>query len=759
MLVAIVNFGHAQTTDEGPPPTVANSRAPANGGQPPITNNSPTASTPRKAGATAAARQREDANVTPDTRDRPAAPVMLEANVENEFQRFVASASGQRVPVFGENYFSRTAQTFAPLERVPVPAEYVLGPGDELYVRTWGNIDIDYKATIDRSGQINIPRVGSFTVAGLKSADVESQLRSQIGRIYKGFSISVTLGQLRSIQIFVVGQARQPGTYTVGSLSTLVNAVFASGGPGPNGSMRRVQLRRGNLLVTELDLYDFIVSGNKGKDVPLLAGDVIVFPSAGPRVAILGTIDTPAIFELRPGASMLSEVLALAGGGRAYADLGAAQIERIEPSRPKAPRQVLSVELGQSRAIPMLDGDIVTVFPVGGRFGNAVTLRGNVARPLRYPFKLGMRISELIPEREALITPDYYQRKNRLVQFASTPRVDTVEAESTVRNLVDEPNWEYATIERLDRDRVTTRLIPFHLGKAVINRDPEHDLLLESGDVITIFGTKDIKGPQSRLNRLVRVEGEIDRPGVYQLEAGETLKSLLVRAGGLTQSAYVYGLEFSREETRKQQRENLQAASARLQALSATQTARAAANRRDDSSAASDAAISSASTQAQIARLAQIEPNGRIALELEPSAASIDALPDLPLEDADRIRIPARPGFVTVAGAVVNNNAFLWKAGRTAGDYVKLAGLDEGAEVSNMFILRADGTVMHASSERGIFGSSGLQAQPLFPGDAVVVPNQLDYETWGRALVRNLKDWSQIFSQFGLGAAAIRTLR
>ena len=146
-------------------------------------------------------------------------------------------------------------------------------------------------------------------------------------------------------------------------------------------------------------------------------------------------------------------------------------------------------------------------------------------------------------------------------------------------------------------------------------------------------------------------------------------------------------------------------------------------------------------------------------LELAPSAASIDVLPDLPLENADRIVVPARPGFVTVAGAVVNSNAFVWKPGRTAGDYLKLAGTDEAADPSNMFVLRADGTVAHAGDRRGFFGGNGLNSLKMEPGDSLIVPNQLDFETWGRALVRNLKDWSQIFSQFGLGAAAIKTLR
>jgi hypothetical protein len=293
----------------------------------------------------------------------------------------------------------------------------------------------------------------------------------------------------------------------------------------------------------------------------------------------------------------------------------------------------------------------------------------------------------------------------------------------------------------------------------VRTRDPQQDLLLQAGDVVTIFNTKDIRGPQSRGTRLVRVEGEVERPGVYQLAPGETLRALVARAGGLTAQAYVYGLEFSREETRQRQRENLLAAQARLESMSASQAAFLAANRSTDGSTASSGEISRAATQAQIARLARIEPNGRIALELSPQASTMDDVPDVPMENADRITVPSRQAFVTVAGSVVNNNAFLWKPGRTAGDYIRIAGLDEGAELDNAFILRADGTVSHAVNARGLFGIGSVESQPMFPGDAVVVPNKLDYETWGRSVIRNLKDWSQLFANFGLGAAAIKTLR
>jgi protein involved in polysaccharide export with SLBB domain len=314
-------------------------------------------------------------------------------------------------------------------------------------------------------------------------------------------------------------------------------------------------------------------------------------------------------------------------------------------------------------------------------------------------------------------------------------------------------------IERLNLADLSTQVIPFNLGRAVLQGDPAHNVELLPGDVVTVYSQKDVRVPVARQTRLVSVEGEVAAPGVYQLLPGETLKRLIDRVGGFTPQAYVYGLEFTREETRQRQRENLNQAITRLEALAATQSARDAANRRDDSTAASTTAVSNAATQAQLARLSRLQPNGRIALELTPATTTLDALPDVPLEHGDRISVPPRPGFVTVAGAVVNSNAFLWKPGRTAVDFLRLAGADEAADPSNMFILRADGTVSHAGDKRGLFGRSSLESQEMQPGDALIVPNQLDYETWGRALVRNLKDWSQIFSQFGLGAAAIQTLR
>ncbi|MEY4753481.1 MAG: hypothetical protein RJA44_1156, partial [Pseudomonadota bacterium] len=209
---------------------------------------------------------------------------------QNEFQRFVQASTGQRLPLFGARYFSGSPKSFAPNDKVPVPADYVLGPGDELQIRAWGSIDADYRAVLNRDGQISLPKVGTFGLAGVKFGEVENLLRSQIGRIYKNFSLNVTMGRLRTVQIFIVGQARRPGNYTVSSLATLVNLIFMSGGPGPNGSLRHVQLKRDGKLLTEVDLYDFIINGSKDKDVRIQPGDTLVYLPTGPQVALLGSL-------------------------------------------------------------------------------------------------------------------------------------------------------------------------------------------------------------------------------------------------------------------------------------------------------------------------------------------------------------------------------------------------------------------------------------------------------------------------------------
>jgi protein involved in polysaccharide export with SLBB domain len=213
-----------------------------------------------------------------------------------EYQKFVQESTGQFLPLYGYNLFE--GGNFPSVQNVPVPTDYVLGPGDEVQLKLWGSIDGDMRLVVDRNGQISIPRVGTVNVAGVKVSQLESVLRGQVSRVYNNYQLSATLGQLRSIQVFVVGQARRPGAYTLSSLSTLISALFESGGPSSNGTMRNIQLKREGRIVSTIDLYRFINEGDKSADAKLLPGDVIVIPPAGARVALTGALDTPAVYEL-----------------------------------------------------------------------------------------------------------------------------------------------------------------------------------------------------------------------------------------------------------------------------------------------------------------------------------------------------------------------------------------------------------------------------------------------------------------------------
>ncbi len=701
------------------------------------------------------------------SRNRPSA---RSAEAPLQFQTFVQQATGLMLPIYGQDLFSQP-DAYRADATSPAPVDHLIGPGDELAVQVWGSVNYQGNLRVDRNGQISIPRIGPVNVAGVRVSEIGNTLRNSIGRTFRDFEVSATVGQLRSIQVYVVGQARQPGTYTLSSLDTLVNALFASGGPSSQGSMRNIQLKRNGKLVTTLDLYEFIGRGDKSNDVALQPGDVIVIPPAGPRVAFSGALDTPAIYELKPQAdgspSTVGDILSLKGGVPVLATSRKALIERVIPTM-SPPRQVQDLTLdAQGLKQPLRDGDIVTLLSISPAFANAVTLQGNVAAPLRYRWFDGMRIRDLIPEQDALITSDYYLRKNLLVQNlsadspASQKNAAGKNLDNRFKNMVDQINWDYAVIERLDKTHLRPTLIPFNLGRAVIQKDESQNLLLQPGDVVSILSQKDLTLPVERQTRLVRIEGEVAAPGLYEAQPGETLSDLLRRVGGLTPQAYVYGLSIDRDSVRKKQQENLDMLIRRLESQQQSQILFLLANRNSGDTASQAALMQQ---QQQLARnqldaLRKLQSNGRISLELNPDNATLASLPELPLEDGDHIVVPATPGFVTATGAVNNDNVFIYRPGRTVSDIVKVAGLREEADPDQMFVLRADGSIVSRNSTGGLFGWGGFDSLKLMPGDALVVPEKLDRETTRNFFARQLKDWTQILSQFGLGVAAIKVIK
>lgn len=800
---------------------------------------------------------------------RNALPVRLPPEPLTEFQQFVASTSGQLLPIYGANLFRQVPGTFAPLDMVPVPANYTIGPGDELRVRIWGQVNQRADVTVDRSGDVFLPQVGRIHVAGIPYSALEDHLRQAIGRIFKNFDLTVEVGQIRAIQVYVSGEARRPGVYTVSALSTLVDALFASGGPSPLGSLRHIELRRGAATLTEFDLYSLLIRGDKSKDAALQSGDVIYIPPAGPQVAIVGSVRDPAIYELLDGET-LAGAIADAGGASAVAEQSRVSIERIDDHHDRHAMEVAYDAAGL--ATPLAEGDLVRVFSILPKYQRTVILRGNTANPGRFAWHDGMRLSDLIPDKNSLVTRDYWWKRSQLglpgLEFeplANFPPMvqpnhpldlprepllappgtySTVPCPTPMQNgasgaengagansaadqncvspsqipidtgqgfpsqnsslalaqqanaqqsnqgqdqtaaqrtsnstlasgqaslltsehangrtevgpIAPEIDWDYAVIERQDPQSLKTVLIPFDLGKLVLEHDASQDMALDAGDVVTIFSQADIHVPIGQQTKFVRLDGEFVHAGVYTVTSGETLRQLVQQAGGFTANAYLFGSEFTRESTRAVQQsrmdEYVQTLEMQMQHANLSLASSPVSNAQD---LASGAAAQS-SEQELLGRLRQMRATGRIVLEMSPGSAGITALPDITLENGDHFVVPPLPASVNVVGSVFDQNSFLFEPVRRAGDYLHLAGgPNRDADRKDIFVIRADGSVISRRSTSGLWGDE-FERLRMNPGDTIVVPEK----SFKPSALRGFLDWSQLFSQFALGAAAISVIQ
>jgi protein involved in polysaccharide export with SLBB domain len=353
------------------------------------------------------ANRRQQGNQTRESR--------LPLDSPTEFQQMVANTTGKMLPIYGTQLFRNPPSTFAPLNMVPVTPDYLIGPGDELLIQVWGQVTLNSRFTVDRAGNVYIPRVGTIRVAGLPFGQLQDYLKGQMGKVFRNFDLNVNMGQLRSIQVFVVGQARRPGSYTISSLSTLVNALFVTGGPTAQGSMRHIQLKRGGKVIVDFDLYDLLQRGDKSSDVQLLPGDVIYIPPVGAQVAVAGSVNMPAIYELKSAdQSTVGDALSLAAGLTNVASEQRIRLERVDEGHMRSMAEVSLDAAGRSTTLR--DGDILEMGAIVNRYKDAVTLRGNVANPGRYTWKPGMRVRDLFPDKDALITRDYWLKRSQLGQ-------------------------------------------------------------------------------------------------------------------------------------------------------------------------------------------------------------------------------------------------------------------------------------------------------------------------------------------------------
>jgi protein involved in polysaccharide export with SLBB domain len=723
-----------------------------------------------------------------------------------EYQKFVAETTGQFLPIYGEDLFRRVPSTFSPSDQAPVPPDYVIGPDDELRIRIWGQINFSGNMRVDRSGNIYLPQVGAIQVSGLQFSALDQHLRSAVAQLYRNFDLSVDIGRIRSIQIYISGEARRPGAYTISSLSSLVDALFATGGPSPEGSLRHILLRREGKTVTDFDLYALLIRGDKSKDVRLLPEDVLYIPPAGPEVAITGSVRSPGIFELRDGET-IGDLLAMAGQTTAVASGSRISLERVEQ---RQLRDVMEVDFNPGGlATALTDGDVLRVYPILPAYEKTVTLRGFVANPGRFSWHPGMRLGDLIPDRESLVSRDYWWRRSHLglpapefeptipgtqetlstslkennqgsAGFSATGQTgsnstissaltqspasgagQTIQAgqaarEDRIRLPEGQIDWDYAVIERVDPKSLIPSLIPFDLGKLVMDQDASQNLALEPGDTVTVFSQSDIRVPLDQQVKYVDLEGEVVHSGFYSIAPGETLRDVLRRAGGLTPRAYLYGSEFTRESTRILQQQRLDEYVRNL-SLDAEQGIQAlAVSSGNSASLSSDVAGSRAATEQMIARLSQVRATGRIVLRFQRASSTADDVPAMSLENGDKFVVPYAPASINVVGAVYDQNSYAYEQGQNLGHYLQLAGgTNRNADWRHAFVIRADGSVISRTHIGGSgFWRESFEGLKLNPGDTIVVPDKTIRPT----ALRGFLDWSQLFSQLALGAAAINVL-
>ncbi|MGH7934666.1 MAG: SLBB domain-containing protein [Candidatus Binataceae bacterium] len=668
---------------------------------------------------------------------------------------------------FGYSLFDSRVSTFAPVENVPVGNDYIIGPGDEINVLIWGRINDKLDLTVQRDGSVLIPQIGPLQVAGLTFQQARKLIEDR-GEQITGVKVDVTMGRLRTIQVFVIGEVQQPGAYTVSALSRVSNALAASGGINKVGSLRRIEIRRGDRTIKNVDLYRMLLRGDTSADVRLEPGDVIFVPVIGPVTGIAGDVKRPAIYELNRNGETLQDVLKLAGGISAFGYSQRVQVERVQAHER---RIALDVDLNDVRSHHFMveDGDLVKIYPVLPEQKDVVMVRGNVNRPGSYQWYPGMRVADLVRAAEGVAPRTFFR---------------------------------YALVKRLAGAEKAIRLVPVDLGDALAeNLNSPADLQLNSQDTLTVFNEDQIKdlptvqvfgevrnpgfyvldrgmrvsdliylagglkddayqakaelartqvvngartshtyedlnlrlalaggdasNPELKPNDqlfvrtatdwhlpwVVQVKGQVLRPGPYTIHEGERLASLLERSGGLLPDAYPPGAIFIRQSIKEVEKTRLDQARQQLQDALARYELKPASLGEDKSTAMDPK--SAGMLQKMLERNQDMQAQGRLVIHLRALDQLAQSPDNIVLEDQDTLEVPRRPASVNVLGQVYSPNAIVYQADLTVRDYLERAGgPSEGADTDHIFVVRADGAIM---TEAGIKNSSRGFMFPLLP--------------------------------------------
>ena len=417
-----------------------------------------------------------------------------------------------KLDMFGYDLFAGVPTTFAPATDIPVPGEYIVGPGDNINLNFYGKTNSQLTVVVDREGKINVPELGPIHVAGLSFQELKAMMKEEVKQRAIGLSVLTTLGELRSVRIFILGEANRPGSYTVSSLSTITNALFVSGGIKKTGSLRNIELKRNGELVSTFDLYDLLLRGDTSDDVRVLPGDVIFVPPVGKTVGIGGEVKRSAIFELKDETTF-GDLVKLSGGFLPTTYLPATKVNRIDS---QGQRIVLDMDLSQSNNLSkrLNNGDLVRVFSILDSLEDVVSVEGHVYRPGNYAFTPGMSVGDILGDIKDVL-----------------PNVDL--AYALIRREASDTREIYFEQFAL-RDVFAGKTVPLAKRDKIIvfSNAGEREALI-ADDIAQLQGQTALGEPA----KVVSVIGPVRQPGTYPLMAGMSVKQLLAAAGSLTLEA------------------------------------------------------------------------------------------------------------------------------------------------------------------------------------------------------------------------------
>lgn len=712
--------------------------------------------------------------------------------------------AGGRLRRFGSDAFEFGAGNvnLLPMD-LPVGPDYVLGPGDNLIVNMWGGQSARLSRTVDRQGEIALPEAGTVVVSGMTIAQAQEAIQKALGTQFQGEHVELSLGRVRTIRIYVVGDVQRPGAYDVSSLSTAVNALYAAGGPTNRGSLRMLKQYRGNQLVQEIDLYDFLLHGVRSDLNRLMAGDTILVPPVGPQVSVAGMVRRPAIYELK-GKEDLTEVLNLAGGVLVSADLKEIRVDRVLAHQNHTMLRV-QIPDGTSEAkklssFVMQDGDYVQVSPILPYNEKVVYLEGHVFKPGQYAWREGMTVADLIhsyqdvmpepadhAEVVRLVPPDLHpatiafnlpdelvgndpvalQPFDTVRVFGryqiDPPRVSIfgpvlrpgsypMSEGMTVADLVRMAGGFRRSAYRQEADlssytvqkgqKVLLRRAVVSIDKA-LNGDKSADVALKPGDVVGIrqlTGWKDIGAS-------ITINGEVAFAGTYGIVDGERLSSVLKRAGGFRSDAYPEGAILERVQVRQLEENNRQEMIRRVEETIPNASQGVNGTSQDQ---LNKMQAMQQQRQEVLAALRNHPSVGRMVIKISSNIKSWENTPaDIVVRAGDRLIIPKQPDFVMIAGQVYNATGIAYRPGKNAGWYLRQAGgPTRSGDKKSIFILRADGSVVGEKS--GTIFDGGILSVKMHPGDSVIVPEKI---VGGSEVWRNVISTAQIASSVALTGA------